>query len=51
MECNCGGETSERQIVRKKKVVCEYQRCRSCGRQVITKGDYPEDVEDLPSEA
>ena len=42
MQCNCGGDTVERQIVRSKKVVCEYQRCKICGRQAVTKGAYPE---------
>jgi hypothetical protein len=43
MECNCGGETQERQIVKNKEIVCQYQRCKSCGRQLITRGSYPED--------
>ena len=41
MECSCGSETKEHRIVRKKKVVCEYQRCEQCGRQLVTKGEYP----------
>jgi hypothetical protein len=49
MECKCGGETTERQIVRNKNVVCEYQHCKGCGRQHITKGSYPEAVEALTS--
>jgi hypothetical protein len=49
MECNCGGETTERQIVRNKEIVCEYQRCKECGRQYITKGSYPEAVDALTS--
>jgi len=43
MECNCGAETQERQIVRKKKVVCTYVRCPKCGRQLVTSGAYPID--------
>ena len=43
MQCNCGGETTEHQIVRNKGVVCEYQKCKACGRQLITKGEYPAD--------
>jgi hypothetical protein len=41
MQCNCGGETNEHTIVRDKKIVCEYQKCKSCGRQLVTAGQYP----------
>jgi len=44
MQCNCGAETREHTIVRNKKVVCEYQKCASCGRQAITKGAYPGEI-------
>lgn len=43
MQCSCGGETREKKIVRGGKTVCEYQRCTSCGRQHVTKGQYPKD--------
>jgi hypothetical protein len=46
MQCNCGGETIEHTIVRNKLVVCEYQKCKACGRQHITSGEYPIEPED-----
>ena len=47
MQCNCGSETREHVIQRDKKIVCEYQRCPACGRQLITKGFYPADKPQL----
>jgi hypothetical protein len=44
MQCNCGSETTEHKVVRDKEVVCEYQKCKSCGRQLITMGAYPDDT-------
>lgn len=41
MECSCGGDTEERQIVEQRVIVCRYQLCKYCGRQVVTSGDYP----------
>ncbi len=33
MQCNCGGLSPyTHQIVRNKKVVAEYEKCRACGR-------------------
>ena len=32
MQCSCGGQTEERQEVKKKEVVTKYVRCEACGR-------------------
>jgi uncharacterized Zn finger protein len=32
MQCSCGGQTEEREQVRKKEVVTKYVRCEACGR-------------------
>ena len=32
MQCSCGGQTGERQEVKKKEVVTKYVRCEACGR-------------------
>jgi len=35
MQCNCGGETVERKVQRKHKIVCLYDACTACGRIAI----------------
>lgn len=32
MQCSCGGITIDREQVKKKKVVCRYDKCLACGR-------------------
>lgn len=32
MQCSCGGQTEERQEIKKKEVVTKYVRCEACGR-------------------
>ncbi len=32
MQCSCGGQTEEREQVKKKEVVARYVRCEGCGR-------------------
>ena len=32
MQCSCGGQTEEREKVKKKEVVTKYVRCEACGR-------------------
>lgn len=32
MQCNCGGSTVERQVVRNKEVAGVFLECTSCGR-------------------
>ena len=32
MECNCGGWTTDHEVVRNKKPAGEYRKCIACGR-------------------
>ena len=32
MQCSCGGQTEDREQVKKKEVVTRYVRCEGCGR-------------------
>ena len=41
MLCSCGGETKEHTVQRQLVKVCEYQKCRACGRQHVTWGEFP----------
>ena len=37
MQCNCGGSTAEKTVIKGKKVVASYQECTSCKRVHITR--------------
>lgn len=32
MQCTCGGETIDKDVIRNKKKAGEYRECRRCGR-------------------
>ena len=45
MQCSCGGQTEEREKVKKKEVVTKYVRCEACGRvHVYWRKDAVDDI-------
>lgn len=32
MQCSCGGETTDHEVVRDKQPIAQFRRCTACGR-------------------
>ena len=44
MECQCGGLTKAKAVVRNKQTVCIYEECTHCSRAYIISGRDPDMV-------